>query len=76
MTLEKFTPQIDITKTKDMSWHALRTDEVLKHLDTLADQGLSEEEAQRRLQTFGPNHWLKSRPPASYRCCGTSSTTL
>ncbi len=65
MTLEKFTPQIDITKTKDMSWHALGTDEVLKHLDTLADQGLSEEEAQRRLQTYGPNQ-LAEKPPTSF----------
>ncbi len=65
MTLEKFTPQIDITKTKDMSWHSLKTDEVLKHLDTLADQGLSEAEAQRRLQTYGPNE-LAEKPPTSF----------
>ena len=65
MTLEKFTPQIDITKTNDLSWHALRTDEVLKQLDTLADQGLSDEEAQRRLQTYGPNQ-LAEKPPTSF----------
>jgi P-type Ca2+ transporter type 2C len=65
MTLEQFTPRIDITKTKDMSWHALATDEVLKHLDTLADQGLSEEEVQHRLQTFGPNQ-LAEKPPTSF----------
>jgi Ca2+-transporting ATPase len=65
MTLEKFTPRIDITKTKDMSWHALGTDEVLEHLDTLADHGLSEEEAQRRLQTFGPNQ-LAEKPSTSF----------
>lgn len=65
MTLDKFTPQIDITKTKDMSWHALGTDEVLKHLDTLADQGLNEEEAERRLQAYGPNQ-LAEKPPTSF----------
>jgi len=65
MTLEKFTPRIDITKTKDMSWHALGTDEVLEHLATFADQGLSEEEAQRRLQSFGPNQ-LVEKPCTSF----------
>ncbi len=65
MTLEKFSPRIDISKTKDMSWHALGTDEVLKHLDTLADQGLSEEEAQRRLQIFGTNT-LAEKPPTTF----------
>jgi len=65
MTFEKFTPQIDITKTKDLSWHALGADEVLKRLDTLADQGLSDEEAERRLQTYGPNQ-LAEKPPTSF----------
>ena len=65
MTLEKFTPQIDITKTKDLSWHALGTDEVLRHLGTMIDQGLSEEEAQRRAQIFGLNQ-LAEKPPTSF----------
>ena len=65
MGLEQFTPHIDINKTKDFSWHALATDQVLKHLNSLADQGLSDAEAQQRLQTYGPN-LLAEKPPTSF----------
>ncbi|MFM8319735.1 MAG: cation-translocating P-type ATPase [Chloroflexota bacterium] len=63
MTLEKFTP---IPESKgNLNWHTLGTEEVLHSLDTLADHGLSEEEAQRRLEQYGPNQ-LAEKPPTSF----------
>jgi magnesium-transporting ATPase (P-type) len=37
------------------AWHALPADEVVDHLDTDVDAGLSGQEAQRRLDHYGPN---------------------
>lgn len=37
-----------------MSWHALSAEEAIKKLNT-SSQGLSEEEAKRRLEEYGPN---------------------
>ena len=55
MTFERFTPDIEINKTNDHQWHTLGTEEVLSKLNTMADQGLTSEEAERRLETFGLN---------------------
>jgi P-type Ca2+ transporter type 2C len=65
MTFEKFSPKIEIKKTDGLNWHSLGTEEVLKQLKTLADQGLSEEEAALRLEQFGPNQ-LTEKPPTSF----------
>jgi magnesium-transporting ATPase (P-type) len=40
---------------KKIHWHALKTDEVIRELDTDAEQGLSEEEVSRRLEEYGQN---------------------
>jgi P-type Ca2+ transporter type 2C len=65
MTLEKFSPQV-ITPGKDgHTWHALRAEEVLSQLGTLADKGLSSEEVQARMETYGPNQ-LREAPPVSF----------
>ena len=47
------------------AWHALEADEVLRHLEAPADQGLSSAEAEHRLQVFGPNA-LKEAPPTTF----------
>ena len=65
MTLEKFSPQV-ITPVKDgNTWHALRAEEVLSELGTLADKGLSSAEVQARMATYGPNQ-LREAPPVSF----------
>ncbi|HDI42638.1 MAG TPA: hypothetical protein ENF62_02535, partial [Candidatus Bathyarchaeota archaeon] len=40
------------------AWHAMSTDEVLKALKT-SPEGLSEEEARRRLEEYGPNKLIE-----------------
>lgn len=47
------------------SWHAVEADEVLSRLATYAERGLSVEEAQRRLDQFGPNE-LEEAPSISF----------
>ncbi len=42
-------------------WHAKSPEQVAEELDTSLPRGLSEEEAQRRLERYGPNQ-LKERP--------------
>jgi Ca2+-transporting ATPase len=54
MTVEKFTPQIQITKNGHQ-WHALGAEEALEQLQTMRDNGLSTEQVEQRLQEFGPN---------------------
>jgi Ca2+-transporting ATPase len=65
MAMDQFTPQIELKKNSEYHWHALGTEEVLQRLDTLADQGLSDEEAARRLAEYGPNQ-LAEKPPTSF----------
>ncbi len=43
------------------TWHTLRIEDTLRELDT-SPQGLSSEEAARRLERYGPNQ-LEERPP-------------
>jgi Ca2+-transporting ATPase len=56
MTLEK----IDKPQVEQQDWHALKPDEVLDHLKVKGN-GLTSEEAQRRLEYYGPNQ-LKEAP--------------
>jgi P-type Ca2+ transporter type 2C len=63
MTVEKFTP-IKETKNEHV-WHALGADEVLKRLNTFTDVGLTDEEAARRLEQYGPNQ-LAEKPPTTF----------
>ncbi len=65
MTLEKFTPEIISTTKGPNNWHALGTDAVLKQLETLSTQGLSSEDAERRLHEYGPNQ-LAEAPPTTF----------
>ncbi len=65
MTVEKFAPTISASKSGEKSWHALGLDDVLKSLNTLAESGLSDEEAAQRLEIYGPNQ-LAERPPTTF----------
>jgi Ca2+-transporting ATPase len=47
------------------SWHALEAEEILARLATYAESGLSNEEAGRRLDQYGPNQ-LKEAPPITF----------
>ncbi len=65
MAVEKFSPQLRIQKKNKDIWHALGTEDVLKQLNTFSETGLSNEEAERRLEEFGPNQ-LAEKPPTSF----------
>lgn len=65
MTLEKFSPDLLISSTNGNAWHALHKEEVLDQLHCPADNGLTSEEAQRRLAQFGPNE-LTEAPPTTF----------
>ena len=47
-------------ETKEQEWHALKAEDVLKHLEVQHD-GLSSEEVEKRLEYYGPNQ-LKEAP--------------
>jgi Ca2+-transporting ATPase len=65
MTTEKFSPQFISQKTDRNAWHAVGAEDVLRELDAPAEGGLSEEEAKRRLEIYGPNS-LKEAPPTTF----------
>ncbi len=65
MGIEKFTPQIEIEQADSHDWHSLGSEEVMKRLETMADRGLTTEEASRRLEKYGPNQ-LDEKPPVSF----------
>lgn len=50
-------PDVDLS----VSWHALETQAVVERLETRVHNGLTSEEAQRRLETFGPNELAEAR---------------
>ena len=47
---------------KGKHWHALELEELLITLETSTDQGLSSQEAERRLQSAGPNQLEEAKP--------------
>lgn len=53
MTNAKSTEATD--KPKQINWHALNSEQILKQLATPAESGLTAEEVARRLETYGPN---------------------
>jgi Ca2+-transporting ATPase len=64
-TLDKFSPHIVRTDRERNSWHALEAGEILEQLDTPAEDGLTSEEANRRLAEYGPNQ-LREAPPITF----------
>ena len=65
MTSEKFSPRIKTTTPNGDGWHALGAEEVLHQLHSPSEKGLSSEEAEQRLQEFGPNE-LTEAPPTTF----------
>jgi len=64
-TEHSFSPRV-ITKEKEgHAWHAMQSSDVIKNLDTLADKGLTSQEAEKRLQEYGPNA-LREAPPTTF----------
>jgi Ca2+-transporting ATPase len=64
-TLDKFSPNIVTKERERNSWHALEAGEILEQLDTPAEDGLTSEEANRRLAEYGPNQ-LREAPPITF----------
>jgi len=64
VTVEKFTPQFSVSKDGD-SWHALQVEDVMERLSSSTEGGLSQQEADRRLETFGANE-LTEAPPITF----------
>ncbi|MGE5221985.1 MAG: cation-translocating P-type ATPase [Omnitrophica WOR_2 bacterium] len=52
-------------KTDETNWHTLDMQSILEQLATPADEGLTSEEARRRLERYGPNQ-LTEAPPISF----------
>lgn len=65
MATVKFTPQIKTNSKDTQHWHSLASGEVLSTLNSLAESGLSEQEAALRLQQYGPNQ-LAEAPPTTF----------
>lgn len=49
-------------KKNEKHWHALELEELLKILETSTDEGLSSQEAERRVQSIGPNQLEEAKP--------------
>ena len=45
----------------DVTWHALSSEEVLKKLDSGLEVGLTQEQAQKRLEKYGPNQLAEGK---------------
>jgi P-type Ca2+ transporter type 2C len=65
MAIEQFTPKFLTANGNGHAWHALQPDEVLIELHTAADRGLTAQEAEQRLQQYGPNQ-LQEAPPTTF----------
>ena len=50
--------------SNDFSWHSHSVEEVMAHLD-VAEEGLGEEERERRQKLYGPNALTQARPPSA-----------
>lgn len=61
----EYTQQIDTEKkvqAEDQAWHALTAEDVLRHLE-VQEEGLSDEQAARRLAQYGQNQLLEAPRP-------------
>lgn len=65
MRAKKFSPQFYTAKTEQDAWHAVAKEDILHQLDALPEGGLSNQEAARRLEEYGPNE-LKEAPPTTF----------
>jgi len=65
MSIGKFTPQVISSRQDGFQWHALHSEDVLRELATLEENGLSSEEARHRLEQVGPNQ-LSEAPQTTF----------
>lgn len=65
MAWEKFTPEFVIRQDKDGLWHTLNPEEIVDRLQTHFERGLTQAEAQQRLELVGLNA-LQEAPPTSF----------
>ena len=60
-------PPLDAVVNGEDIWHVLEATEIVHALQTSPKQGLSKEEARRRLEQFGPNELEKAEKPSPFR---------
>lgn len=58
-------PEKDALQDLSVTWHAISTEEVLNQLNTAKTEGLTSEEAERRLKLHGPNQ-LQEKPRPTF----------
>ncbi|AHI52475.1 cation-translocating P-type ATPase [Spiroplasma culicicola] len=64
--LENNTTELPLSRREEVqnsNWHNLSNDKIVKLLDTNTQTGLSEQEAQKRLEIYGLNNLPKSKKP-------------
>ncbi len=57
------TPRPSAHEELSVTWHAVSTEDVLTHLKTEKTEGLTSEEAEKRLKEYGPNQLLEKPRP-------------
>ena len=60
-------PPLEAVVNGEDIWHVLEATEIVQALQTSPTQGLSEEEASRRLEQFGPNELEEAVKPSLFR---------
>jgi len=65
MSDEKVLQESNTSEEISISWHTMSGTDVLQELETPVEEGLSDEEVQKRQQKFGPNE-LTEAPPTSF----------
>ena len=63
--------EANLVKEKNENhWHALKHEALLRILETSTDDGLSSQEAERRLQFIGPNQLDEAKPVTLWQMIG------
>jgi len=57
----------EVKEDLSITWHAMSTEDVLKKLNTAYQDGLSSEEAARRLEKYGPNQLVEKPRPGFFQ---------
>jgi Ca2+-transporting ATPase len=60
-------PPLEAVVNGEDIWHVLEATEIVQALKTSPNQGLSEEEARRRLEQFGPNELEEAAKPSLFQ---------
>jgi P-type Ca2+ transporter type 2C len=65
MSQQPAAPSKDALQELSVTWHAISTEDVLSRLNTVKTEGLTSEEAERRLKQHGPNK-LQEKPRPTF----------